>query len=48
MKPVRDERGLVVDFQTEGDFPGFGNNDDRIDDLAKLLVSMMMNKIRRS
>ena len=47
VKPVRDERGLIVDFQTEGDFPCFGNNDDRVDDLAKLLVSMMMNKIRR-
>ena len=47
VKPVRDERGLIVDFQTKGDFPCFGNNDDRVDDLAKLLVSMMMNKIRR-
>ena len=47
VKPVRDERGLIVDFETEGDFPCFGNNDDRVDDLAKLLVSMMMNKIRR-
>jgi len=46
VKPVRDERGIIVDFKTEGDFPCFGNNDDRADDLAKLLVSMMMNKIR--
>ena len=46
VKPVRDERGLIVDFETEGEFPCFGNNDDRADDLAKLLVSMMMNKIR--
>jgi len=46
VKPVRDERGLIVDFSTEGEFPFFGNNDDRADDLAKLLVSMMMNKIR--
>ena len=46
VKPVRDERGLIVDFETEGEFPCFGNNDDRADDIAKLLVSMMMNKIR--
>jgi formate C-acetyltransferase len=43
---VRDERGLIVDFKTDGDFPCFGNNDDRVDDIAKMLVSMMMNKIR--
>jgi len=46
VRPVRDERGIIVDFRTEGDFPCYGNNDDRADDLAKLLVSMMMNKIR--
>jgi formate C-acetyltransferase len=45
--PIRDERGLIVDFSTTGEFPCFGNNDDRVDDLAKLLVSMMMNKIRK-
>jgi len=47
VKPVRDERGIIVDFKTEGEFPCFGNNDDRVDDIAKLLVSMMMNKIRQ-
>jgi formate C-acetyltransferase len=35
-----------VDFKTEGEFPCFGNNDDRADEIAKTLVSMMMNKIR--
>jgi formate C-acetyltransferase len=44
--PVRDERGIIVDFKTDGEFPCFGNNDDRADDIAKTLVSMMMNKIR--
>ncbi len=33
--PVRDERGIIVDFKTEGDFPCFGNNDDRADDIAQ-------------
>ena len=35
VKPVRDERGIIVDFKTEGEFPCFGNNDDRADDIAK-------------
>ena len=39
-------RGLIVDFQIDGEFPCFGNNDDRADDIAKKLVSTMMNKIR--
>ena len=46
VKPVRDARGLIVDFKVEGEFPFYGNNDDRADDIAKMLVSMMMNKIR--
>ena len=46
-RPMRDERGLIVDFQIEGEFPCFGNNDDRVDDIAADLVSTMMNKIRK-
>ena len=46
VKPVRDTRGLIVDFQIDGEFPCFGNNDDQADDIAKKLVSTMMNKIR--
>src|SRR6185369_7076760 len=46
VRPVRDERGLMVDFKVDGEFPFYGNNDDRADDIAKMLVSMMMNKIR--
>jgi formate C-acetyltransferase len=45
--PVRDERGIIVDYTTEGEFPCFGNNDDRADDIARTLVSMMMSKIRK-
>jgi formate C-acetyltransferase len=46
VKPVRDERGIIVDFEISGEFPCFGNNDERADALAKMLVSTMMNKIR--
>jgi formate C-acetyltransferase len=46
VKPVRDELGVIVDFETTGEFPCFGNNDERADALAKMLVSTMMNKIR--
>jgi formate C-acetyltransferase len=47
VRPVRDERGIMVDFETDGEFPCFGNNDDRADDIARTLVSMMMTKIRK-
>lgn len=44
--PIRNEEGLVVDFKTEGDFPKYGNNDDRVDSIAVWLVKTFMNKIR--
>ncbi|MGC0273994.1 formate C-acetyltransferase [Pseudactinotalea sp. Z1739] len=44
--PVRDESGLIVDYRTEGEFPRYGNDDDRADDLARLVVTTVMNKIR--
>ena len=47
VKVVRDETGLVVDYQTEGEFPMFGNNDNRVDQLAATVVSMFMSKLRR-
>jgi formate C-acetyltransferase len=46
VRPVRDERGIIVDFETSGEFPCYGNNDERADALAKMLVSTMMGKIR--
>ena len=48
VKVVRDEDGLVTDYITEGDFPKYGNDDDRADDIAKTLVSTFMNMIRRN
>ena len=44
--PIRNEDGIVVDFKIEGDFPKYGNNDDRVDELAVNLVKSFMNKIR--
>jgi len=47
VKVVRDATGLVVDYETTGDYPRYGNNDERADQIAVDLVSRMMNKIRR-
>ena len=44
--PIRDETGLVVDYRTEGDFPTYGNDDDRADDIAATVVHTIMDKIR--
>ena len=46
VKVIRDEDGIAQDFEIEGDFPKYGNNDDRVDAIAKDLVSRFMNKIR--
>jgi formate C-acetyltransferase len=47
VKVVRDETGLITDFQTEGEFPKFGNNDNRVDQFASWLVSTFMTKLRK-
>ncbi len=47
VRVVRDATGLVTDYQTEGTFPVFGNNDNRVDQLAVWLVSTFMNKLRK-
>ena len=47
VRVVRDETGLVTDYQTEGEFPQFGNNDNRVDQLASWLVSTFMTKLRK-
>ena len=44
--PVRDETGLIVDYITEGDFPAYGNDDDRADDIAATIVHTIMEKIK--
>ncbi|TFH93545.1 formate C-acetyltransferase [Vibrio ouci] len=47
VKPIRDEDGIAIDFEIEGDYPKFGNNDARVDDMACELVSNFMGKIRK-
>jgi formate C-acetyltransferase len=47
VRVVRDATGLVTDYQTEGVFPMFGNNDNRVDQLATWVVSTFMNKLRK-
>ncbi|HEX5070651.1 MAG TPA: formate C-acetyltransferase [Vicinamibacterales bacterium] len=47
VKVVRDETGLITDYQTEGEFPFFGNNDNRVDQIATWVVSTFMNKLRK-
>jgi formate C-acetyltransferase len=44
---IRDDTGLVTDYQTAGDFPKFGNNDNRVDQVATWVVSTFMNKLRK-
>jgi len=47
VRVVRDETGLVTDYRTEGEFPLFGNNDNRVDQLAVWTVSTFMKKLRK-
>ena len=45
--PIRDEDGIAIDYKVEGDFPRYGNDDDRADDIAVWLLKTFMNKIRK-
>ncbi|WP_040977684.1 formate C-acetyltransferase [Oceanobacillus jeddahense] len=47
VRTIRDEDGLVVDYEIEGDYPKYGNNDDRADEIAVNLVKGFMNKIKK-
>lgn len=47
VKAIRDEDGIVVDYEIEGDYPKYGNNDDRVDDIAVNIVRTFMDKIRK-
>ena len=47
VKPIRDESGIAVDFEVEGDFPKYGNDDDRVDDIAVELVSYFSAELKK-
>ena len=47
VRPIRNDDGLAVDFEVEGDFPKFGNNDPRVDDIAVDVVKTFMRKLRK-
>ena len=46
--PIKDENGVIVDFKTEGEFPKFGNDDDRVDLIAKELTHRMITELRKT
>ena len=47
VRPIRNETGLIIDYEIEGEFPQFGNNDNRVDQLATWAVSTFMSKLRK-
>lgn len=47
VKPIRNEDGLIVDYDINGEFPCYGNDDDRVDNLASEIVERFMNKLRK-
>ncbi|AGB17806.1 formate C-acetyltransferase [Thermoanaerobacterium thermosaccharolyticum] len=47
VKAIRDENGIAVDYEVEGDFPKFGNDDDRVDSIAADIVERFMNKLKK-
>ena len=47
VKPVRNENGIAVDFEIEGDFPKYGNDDDRVDDLAVEITNKFMDELKK-
>ncbi|MBP5739548.1 MAG: formate C-acetyltransferase [Spirochaetia bacterium] len=48
VKVIRNEKGLAVDYEIEGDYPKYGNNDDRVDSIAVQVTKMFMNDIRKN
>lgn len=46
--PIKDSNGIIVDYVTEGDYPKYGNDDDRVDDIAKWIVDDFIAKLRKT
>lgn len=46
--PIKDERGIISDFKTEGDFPKFGNDDDRVDSIAKWILEFFYSELKKT
>lgn len=47
VKPIRDENGIAIDFETSGDFPKYGNDDDRVDELAVDVLTFFSNELKK-
>ena len=47
VKPIRDEEGITVDFEIEGEFPKYGNDDDRVDEIAVEIVKTFLRKLQK-
>lgn len=48
VKPIRDENGIAIDFKIEGDFPKFGNDDDRVDQIATGIVEQFISELKKT
>ncbi len=48
VKPIRDENGIIVDFETIGDFPKYGNDDDRVDEIAQNMIRDTYNELKKT
>lgn len=48
VKVIRDENGIAVDYEVEGDFPKYGNDDDRVDEIAREIVHIFMEHVRKN
>lgn len=47
VRPIKNEQGIIQDFEIEGDFPKFGNDDDRVDDIAREVIKQFMEKLEK-
>ena len=47
VKPIRDEEGMIIDFEIKGDYPKYGNDDDRVDQLAVEVLKLFINKLKQ-